>query len=88
MKIKQSWSAVPCEAETERQVWLPGLESVEIIRMGRIKDAQPGEGDWFWGGRVYVIQLCDGRLNKKAFKFSSFKKHFTILKYKVITENN
>lgn len=72
MKIKQSWSAAPCEAETERQVWLPGPESVQIIRMGRIKAARPGEGDRFQGGRVYLTQLCDARLHKKAFKFSSF----------------
>lgn len=63
---------MPCEAGTERQGWLPGLESVEIIGMGRMKDAGPGKGARFRGGRVYVTQLCDMRLHKKAFKFSSF----------------
>lgn len=63
---------MPCEAEAERRGRLAGPESVEIMRRGRRKDAGPGEGARFRGGRVYVTQPCDVSLKEKAFKFSSF----------------
>lgn len=51
-----------------------------VARAGECRDHRDGPDEGCWareggqvpGRRVYVTQLCDVRLHKKAFKFSSF----------------